>query len=149
MQNITYSPPSSVVKLSRTAANLPATTQTAYFTVAGGKVLVLGIYGEVTTVIQTQACNLKIVSNPTVGADVDMCAVLNITAHAVGTFYNITGTVADALVATTSGAAKSQAIPMIVAAGTIDLSTSATNTGATKWTIHYIALDPGATIVTA
>lgn len=137
-----------VKTVQRAAANLPQTTQTAYFTVSG-KVLITGIYGEVTTVIQTQANNTKLVANPTVGADVDLCAVNNITADAVGTIYNITGTLANAMVATTSGAMIAQASPIVVAAGTIDLSCVASNTGATKWTIQYVPVDQGATIVAA
>ena len=93
----------------RTTATLPATAQTAIFTVTG-KIRILRIIGEVTTIIQAQANNLKIVSNPTVGADVDLCAVADVNADAVGTNYNITGTFADALVATTSGAFLDQAI---------------------------------------
>jgi len=134
--------------VSRTAANLPATAQTAYFTVTG-RVLVTNIVGEVTTVIQAQACNIDLWSNPTVGADVALCAVADINADAVGTLYTITGTLADAIVPTTSGAVKSQANAVIVTAGTIDLKTSATNTGATKWTLHYIPLDASSTVVTA
>jgi hypothetical protein len=132
----------------RDAANLPQTTQTAYFTVSG-RVLITQIVGEVTTVIETQDNNTKLVANPTVGADVDLCAVLNITADAEGTIYTITGTLADAMVATTSGAVIAQASAVLVAAGTIDLYCAASNTGQTKWTVHYIPLDAGSTVVTA
>jgi len=134
--------------VSRNAANLPQTTQTAYFTVTG-RVLITQIVGEVTTVIQTQACDLDLWSNPTVGADVALCAVNNITADAEGTVYTITGTLADALVATTSGAVKSQANAVLVTAGTIDLKAAASNSGATKWTLHYIPLDSGSSVTTA
>jgi len=132
----------------RASATLPATTATPYFTVTG-KVRILDIVGEVTTIVQTQTCNTKLIANPTVGADVDLCAVNDITADAVGTFYSITGTLANAMVATTSGAGVSQAAPVTVAAGTIDLSTSATNTGATKWLVRWVPIDPGALVLAA
>jgi hypothetical protein len=74
----------------RAAATLPATTATNYFTVAGGRVLAYFL-GEVTTVIQTQACNAKLIHHPTTGTDMDLCAVLNITAKEVGTLFGITG----------------------------------------------------------
>lgn len=131
----------------RLTANLPQSTAGALFTVAGGKVRVLSIVGEVTTVIQTQANATKLVANPTVGADVDLCATVEITADAVGTMYNITGTLANAMVATTSGAFAAQAGEVIVAAGTIDLNCAASNTGQIQWTLQYIPLDDGATIV--
>ena len=132
----------------RATATLPATTATPYFTVTG-KVRIIDIIGEVTTVVQTQANNTKLIANPTVGADVDMCAVLDITAAAVGSIFTITGTLANAMVKTVSGAGVAQAAPLIVTAGTIDLSCAATNTGATKWLVRYIPLDPGAAIFAA
>lgn len=132
----------------RASATLPATTATPYFTVTG-RIKLLDIVGEVTTVVQTQANNTKLIANPTVGADVDLCAVNDITADAVGTIYTITGTLANAMVATTSGAGVSQAAPLIVAAGSIDLSCAATNTGATKWLVRWIPIDPGALVIAA
>jgi hypothetical protein len=132
----------------RASATLPATAATPYFTVTG-KVKILNIIGEVTTVVQTQACNGKLIANPTVGADVDLCAVLDITAGAVGALFTITGTLANAMIKTVSAAVPSQASPVIVTAGTIDLSTSATNTGATKWTVVYEPIDPGSMVLPA
>lgn len=132
----------------RAAATLPATAATPYFTVTG-KVRILDIIGEVTTVVQTQTCNAKLIANPTVGADVDMCAVLDITAAAVGSLFSITGTLANAMVKTVSACGVAQAAPLIVTAGTIDFSTSATNTGATKWIVRYEPIDPGAMVLPA
>ena len=135
--------------VSRAKATLPATTQTAYFTVTG-RVMVTQIVGEVdTTAMDGTTTSIKLISNPTVGADVDLCAALVVTSDTVGTLYNITGTLADAMVATTSGAFAAQAGAVIVTAGTIDLHTTATDAGETKWTVHYIPLDVGSTVVTA
>lgn len=135
-----------IMTVTKAAANLPQSTQSALFTITGGRIRVMGIYGEVTTVIETKANNTKIVSNPTVGADVDLCAVNDITADSVGTIYTITGTFANAMVATTSGAVPDQAAKTVVAAGTIDLSCAASSTGQTKWVLQYEAIDPGATV---
>jgi hypothetical protein len=132
----------------RAASNLPQTTQTPYFTVTG-RVLITQIVGEVTTQIQGQTTNIKLISNPTVGADVDLCAVLDTNANAVGTLYNITGTLADAMIATTSGAYGAQAGLIMLSDGSIDLDAGASSTGATKWTLHYIPLDAGATVTAA
>ena len=136
----------------RAAANLPQTTQTAYFTVVG-RVRVLSLVGEVTTEMHADANNVDLWANPTVGADVALCAVLDIASDAVGTIYTITGTFATAMVATTSGAvAPASQIPepgILVAAGTIDLKTDASKTGATKWTIQYVPEDAGSYIVAA
>lgn len=131
----------------RATAALPATTTAAIFTVTG-RCVVSHIVGEVTTVIETQACNLKLQGNPTAtGSSVDLCANLNISADVVGSLYVITGTFADALA--DGLAVKAQLAPFIVQAGTIDLVTSATNTGQVKWTVRYYPLDEDALIVAA
>jgi len=132
----------------RATAALPQTTAEALFTVTG-RVKLVGILGTVTTVIETQANNTKLVANPTVGADVDLCAVNDITADAVGTVYSITGTLATAMVATTSGAGVFQAAPLTLEAGTLDLDCAASNTGSVKWTAIYEPLEPGAKMVAA
>ena len=130
----------------RAAASLPQSAQTAYFTIAGGRVLAW-ILGEVTTVIQNQANNTKLVHNPTVGTDMDLCAVLNIAADEVGTLYAITGVPADAMLG--AGQAARFQHPVILKPGTLDLSTAASNTGATKWAVYYIPIDDGASVAAA
>ena len=132
----------------RASATLPASTATPYFTVTG-KVKILEIIGEVTTVVQAQANAIKLIANPTVGADVDLCATVESNAAAVGSLFTITGTLANAMIKTVSAAVPSQASPVVVTAGTIDLSTAATNTGATKWLVRYMPIDPGAAIFAA
>jgi len=133
--------------VSRATAVLPASTQTPYFTVSG-RVLITQIVGEVTVVFDGTANDIKLIANPTVGADVDLCTALTVTSDAKGSIYNITGTLTDALVVATSGAVTSQANAVLVTAGTIDLHTTATDTtGSTKWTVHYIPLDTNSTVV--
>lgn len=131
----------------RVSAILPASTETPYFTVTG-RVYITKIVGEVTVVFDGTVNSIKLISNPTVGADVDICGAVVATTDAKGTMYTITGTPGDAMVATTSGAVKGQADTILVAAGTIDLDTTATDTtGSTKWVLHYIPLDPGSKVV--
>jgi hypothetical protein len=132
--------------VSRGSALLPQSAQTPYFRV-NGRVLITQLVGEVTVVLGATATNLSLVANPTVGADVNLCAVVAIASDAVGTLYTITGTLANAMIATTSGAVAAQASSILVADGTIDLKTSANDTGQTKWTLHYIPLDLGSTVV--
>jgi len=147
---MTYLPnPTQPKIVERSAAVIPATTQTPYFTIIG-RVLITQIVGEVTTVMDGTVNSLKLIVNPTVGADVNLCTATVITSDALGTVYNITGTLADAFVATTSGAVISQASAVLVTAGTIDLDATATDTtGATKWTVHYIPIDAGSKVVVA
>lgn len=136
----------------RATATLPQTAASALFTVATGRVIVTSIIGEVTTVIQTQADNTKLTFDPTAaGATQDLCAVLDITADAVGTMYSITGTPATALQDSLNfvPSNKRLAQPIILKPGSVLLDCAASNTGSVKWTLTYWPLDTGATVVAA
>lgn len=137
------------LSVARATAALPQGVQSALFTISGGRILLTSIVGQVTTVIQTQANNTKIVSNPTTGTDVDLCAVLDITADQVGCLYGITGLFSDAMVGANAGATVIPRNAVVVPVGTIDLSCAASNTGAVKWDITYVPLDAGAKVVAA
>lgn len=135
----------------RPTANLPQTTDVALFRITGGKIRVLSIIGEVTTVIQTQANNTKLKHNPSgVGSDVDLCAVLDITADAVGTLYSIVGVLATAMKSTTLHlVVPADNIPMpglVLGPGDIELDCAASNTGQVKWTLVYERIDVGAAV---
>ena len=138
------------VKVTRAAADIFNGSQTALFTIATGKVLITSISIEVTTAaIDAGASNTKIVTNPTVGTDADMCAVLDINADEQGTIYSITGEPATALTGGSGGGANAMISPWIAAEGTIDLSSAAdVGTGGALGycEIWYIPLDAGATV---
>lgn len=136
-------------RVDRATATLPQTAAAAIFTVSGGRVLVTQILGEVTTAIQNQADNTKLTATPTTGTAVDLCAVTDIANLEVGGLLSIAGAAATALVKALAGAIVAQVTPVVVAAGTIDLSCAASNTGSVKWSIWYMPLDAGATIVAA
>jgi hypothetical protein len=134
--------------VSRSAANLPASTTGALFNITVGRVLLTAIFGQVTTVIQTQACNARLVADPTVtGSNVDLCADLNITALAVGSLLSMTGLASDALFA--GLAVRSMINRVILPPGALSLTTSATNTGHVAWKMFYMPLDDGATVAAA
>lgn len=132
----------------RATATLPQGAGAAIFTVTG-KVKILNIIGEVTTILGATANALKLTATPTVGAAVDMCATVEGNAAAVGSLLTITGTVANAMIKTVSAVVPSQASPQIVAAGTIDLNAVASTTGSIKWTVVWEPLDQGAAVFAA
>lgn len=135
-------------RVARAAANLPATATEAIFTITGGDVLITMLYGQVGTVIQTQACNTKLQANPTAtGSSVDICANLDITGKVAASFFSITGTFATALQNGLS--VVGMTTPIIVQEGTIDLVTAATNTGTVEWVLFYIPLTVGARVTAA
>lgn len=140
------------VRVDRATAALPQTAAGALFTVAGGRVAVMAIAGEVTTVIQTQANATKLTFDPTdAGATQDLCATTDITADAVGTVYGITGTPAtvlqDGLNLLTPN--KGLAGPLILKPGSVLLDCAASNTGSVKWSLFYVPFDDGATVTAA
>lgn len=120
---------------------LPATGNTTLFTITGGPIVLEQIIGEVTTVIQTQACNTKLQSvDAATSTATDLCAVLDVTAKAVGSFFNISGTLASAMLNTAGGTAIAQATKIVIPAGVIRVNTAATNTGAVRWYMKYVPL---------
>src|SRR5262245_52230184 len=135
----------------RPTANLPQTTAAAIFRITGGKILVTSIVGEVTTVIQTQANNTKLIFNPSgAGSSIDMCAVLDITAKAVGILLTIVGVLATAMKATSiwlAVPADNIAAPgLVLGPGDVELSCAASNTGQVKWTIVWVPMEAGANV---
>ena len=138
--------------VNRATATLPQTGAESLFTITGGGVHVVSLIGEVTTVIETQLNNTQLVFNPTAtGADTDLCATLDITADAVGTFYSLTGTAADPMTAGLQCLLPGLqlASPLYLEPGDIELSCSASNTGSVAWKLLYYPIDNGAAIVAA
>lgn len=139
------------IKKDRATSSLPASTDLSIFTVAGGRVIVTSILGEVTTIIQAQACALKIKSVPTTGTAKDISGTFDINALEVGGLVALDGTaLSTALSGTNAGGALStRGTGIFVPIGAIKINTAATNTGAMKWSITYIPYDDGATVMAA
>ncbi len=128
----------------RPSATLPATTTVNLFTITGN-VRIVSIVGIVTTVVQTQSCNTKLVLGAT-----DICANLDITAAAVGSRFTITGTFGNAMINTeVLVPLAKQATEIITGANLLKLTTGATNTGAVRWIVQYVPIDKGAKILAA
>ena len=145
------------IKVDRATATLPATATGSIFTVAGGRVLLVALLGEVTTAIQAQAININLVHTPTTGTVGDLCAATACISDGVATLYHITGVPADLMSAEKVGGT---VVPvdyvagvltrqMILPIGAVGLKTSATNTGSIKWSLIYVPFDNGASVVAA
>lgn len=136
-------------QVSKSAAVLPATTTQNIFTIAGGRVLVTALVGEVTTICSATATNLKCTSVPTTGTAADVAANLAVANLEAGTILVVEGD-ATAIIGVSAGFAPAlNALPFILPIGTLRIETSATNTGATKWDLFYVPLDDGAYVVSA
>jgi hypothetical protein len=133
-------------RVDKTATALPASTDGTLFTVTVGRILVTGLVGEVTTIIQAQACAVKLKSVPTTGTAKDISGTFDVNAMEVGGLLSLDGTaLSTALSGTNAGAALyCRSGGIVVPIGAIKLNTAATNTGALKWFMTYIPLDDGA-----
>lgn len=129
----------------RSASNLPQSGNSNLFTVTG-PIRLVDFQAEVTQTVQTQANSVTLAAIPTVGSSVNLCTALNITAAATGTTLNITGTLATAMQSNANGVLVSQAAPVTVPAGYLNLHASASNTGKIKCLVRYFPLAPGARV---
>lgn len=138
------------LRVSRATATLPATTQAAIFTISTGRVIITSLTGTVTTATGATATNLKVTGNPTSGTDVDIAANVAAASKEVGSLFTLPATFGGALVVNNAGGAPLQlGVGIVLNPGTLDLVTSATNTGSVKWDLTYIPLDDGASVTAA
>jgi hypothetical protein len=118
-----------------------------------GTIKIRSIIGRVTTIMETKTQNTKIAVVSDSLTAVDICANVDLTAAAVGTMLSITGTAANAMVASTNGAlAPGQANSVIATcttSGIIRLVAGAANTGAITWLIEWEPVSEGATLTAA
>lgn len=141
--------------VSEPAAVLPATTNANIFTVTGGRIVITGLIGTCTTVCSATATTVSVGVAPTVGtAEVaGLCSATAVTSAEVGTLVSLPITKGALLVGTSvhaGGAVQVQGSGgYVVPAGSITITTSATNTGAFKWDLLYVPLDTGATVAAA
>ena len=122
------------------------------FTITGGPILVTALVGEITTAVSANACNMKLVMDPTNGADTDMCAVLDLNALTQYSWIYLDGTIANAAVNAVPGTALplgiGMDIPLVLPPGTIDmnLANSDPTTGAITWYMRYKPLKTGVVV---
>jgi len=137
------------IKVTRAAADVFDGTQTALFTVAGGKVLVTHLTIETGgAALDAGPQNHSIVMNPTVGTDIAMCAVYGAGGNEVGTIFSCPFDVSVALQGTNGGGAYQPANGWIAPEGTIDLLSAGDigTGGGTGYCELFIPLDDGATV---
>jgi len=139
-----------ITSAKKTLSSVP-TGDTNLFTVSSGLVRLIDIVGYITTQIQAQQTEVKLVHSATGGGDTDMCAALDINAATQYKMLTITGTFANAmnLSATTGCKAGGQAAAVILSPGTIKLNSGAASTGAIEWHVLYQPITIGAKIAAA
>ncbi len=140
------------INVSRAAAVAPTVAQSPQniFTISGGRIIVVSLIGEVTTVFDGTAYTLKVSGAPTTGSAVDWSAVSgSLASLQVGGKVTLPAAAATALVSGNAGGVIAKQAAWVAAIGTITLTGSATQTGALKWDLTYVPLDVGAQVVAA
>ena len=123
------------------------------FTITGGPIEVISLIGEVTTAVSAHACAMKLIMDPTAGADTDMCATIDINGFVINSWISLDGTIASAAVQAIPGTALplgiGMDIPLILPPGTIDMNLANNNptTGAITWYLRYKPLRVGITVI--
>lgn len=140
---------------------LPATASGDIFSVNNGRIIITSLTGVVGTAIQNQACTLSVGNKPTggVSATTTLCAAGTITNLASGISVAVPQAKASALIIGAAdgtlvfnGSSGAQGIAVasgglaLLPAGTVQVTTSATNTGTITWSVTYVPYDTGATI---
>jgi len=141
-------------RVDRAAAVVPTVAQSpqTIFTITGGRILLRALVGEITTVFSGTVYTLKVTSSPAAnGSPVDLSTALTMTSFTLGAHVTLGATVGAALSHDNAGnATLLLPVPaLLLPAGAITLTGSATQTGAMKWSLHYVALDSGAQVVAA
>jgi hypothetical protein len=142
-------------RVDRATATLPQGATGDLFTVSGGRILLRSIVGEVTVTIGTT--NLNVVFTKSGGSEVALSAATTCDSDAVGTLYGITGVAADVMSAQAKGGTEVPNVTflnglqngLVLPAGALQLKASASVVGETKWQVHYVPLDDGATVEVA
>jgi len=115
------------------------------FSIDGGRVLLLGLVGEVTTQIGAGSHDLEIDLDPDDGGtNVALSTVLLVDADVVGTMYTLNSTAGGALVATLDVAYNALLeAPILCKPGDIVLDVTGTEVGSIKWDAIWTEWDTG------
>jgi hypothetical protein len=134
--------------VSKATGAITGNPTTALFTVAGGEVLITGIWGKVTTALSTDSGTYSLVANPTTGDTQTIVTAtdLGTTDTAVGSLVGLTNGTTAAPAFLRGGTAQCS-IP--VTTGQIEFVGAASANGALTFYVTWIPLTDGATLVAA
>ena len=122
------------------------------FTVLGGRIVLISLFGTITTGVGAGAAVLTLNSNPDTGADSPLSiASASVATLGVGTLISITGAVGSApAFSVGQGAIASMTTPLIIQPGAIELIVAVGDgTGIMTWYADWRPIDPGASLLVA
>lgn len=132
--------------VTRAAAALPSTTIGSLFTISGGQVLLKALIGQVVTLLS--GTNSTTVGLTPLNTGTSAPAILSsagIIPVAVGSPV-VSKFDGGAMIVTVTGSLVAAA-PYLTIPGDITITTASTVTGTVKWSLVYVPVDPGATVV--
>lgn len=134
--------------LQKPAQAIPSTATGTLYTVAGGNVLITGMFGVVSTTLASTA-NLSLGTQS--GGNAAIATAAALANNAAGTFIFPAGSGGKATALVTSGVPFVSYPPFILSpfvapTGTITWTTSAAATGAVTWYLWYTPVDLSATV---
>lgn len=143
--------PADSITLVSAIKTLPQTTTTTVFTVSGGPVIINYLAAEVTTALGAVVTTLKFTSTDTASSTaVDICAAAAVTSAAVGTFLTVAMTALSTALQVNAGgtslATQGQDNGIVIPAGVVAATTSASDTGNIRYRIKYTPLAPNSTV---
>lgn len=136
-------------RASTATGNTPlAASATTIFTVTGGRILVISLVGQVTTVIQGQATTVQFISTPTGGGTaVNLSnATGDLNGKEVGATVTLATTLGGTAVVNNAGATVVAEPRFLVPPGAISVTMGAASTGALKYELIWVAYDAAATV---
>jgi len=122
------------------------------FTISGGRILLVSLVGEVTTVIQAQTTVVQFISTPTTGSVINLSGnTTDLTGLEVGGRITLGNPPAAGtqVVKTNAGYTNLTNQRTVVPIGTIGVTYGAASTGAIKYELVYIPYDAAATVAAA
>lgn len=119
------------------------------FSIDGGRILLLGLVGHVTGVIDAGSIDIELDFDPDNGeATIALCTTTLIDGDAVGTYYTLAAAVGSALTIGTQTIALGPSVPWVLDEGDIVLDLTGTpSTDRIEWDLLYVPLDDGASVV--
>ena len=122
------------------------------FTISGGRILLVSLVGEVTTIIQAQATVVQFISTPSAGSVINLSGnTTDLTGLEVGGRITLGNPPAAAtqVVKTNAGYTNLTNQWSLLPVGTIGVTYGAASTGAIKYEMTYIPYDNGAVVAAA
>lgn len=134
--------------VSKSTGTITGNPTTALYTIAGGEVLITGVWGKVTTALSTDSGTYALQANPTTGDTQTIVTAtdLGTSDTAVGSLIGVSRTAAAAPSFLRGGHVKLDAV---VTTGQIEFVGAASANGAITFYVTWVPLTDGATLVAA